>query len=234
MACPGCQAEFPASRPLSAYDYLSQQNAAFLETFLACRGNLKEVQEVWNISYPTAKKRLDQLLSALGLAREQETEEESMMQDYQPTNLDSTKASDIVRNKLYESGGQATVTSITGLSYVIRAGMDGEHFLCDALPMTPPFTYAVFDVIVELLKANGGKADKGNGRNYRLGEGKCTTDTVVGAIGKNYFGKPDGCAVFDPVFVLAAILDWAGVAHNGRGYLQLTNAYCQRLARQEV
>ena len=53
MACPGCQAEFPVNRELSAYEQLSDENAFFLKTFLMCRGNMKEVQERLKMSYPT-------------------------------------------------------------------------------------------------------------------------------------------------------------------------------------
>ena len=40
--------------------------------------------------------------------------------------------------------------------------------------------------------------------------------------------KKEGMSVFDPVFVLSAILDWAGIAHNERGYLELTADYRTR------
>ena len=43
-------------------------------------------------------------------------------------------------------------------------------------------------------------------------------------------GKKEGMSVFDPVFVLSAILDWAGIAHNGRGYLELTAEYQAKAA----
>jgi len=87
----------------------------------------------------------------------------------------------------------------------------------------------VFDMIVELLLANGGKARKGNGRNYKLGEPDCDETTVVGYIGKHYAGKSYGDSVFDPVFVLAAVLEWAGIATNGRGELLLTASYMAKL-----
>ena len=76
-----------------------------------------------------------------------------------------------------------------------------------------------------LLFQTGGKARKGNGRNYKLGYGECTEDTVVGCIAKDYAGKKEGMSVFDPVFVLSAILDWEGIAHNERGYLELPAEY---------
>ena len=37
----------------------------FCETFLRCRGNLKDVGALLGISYPTARNRLDELLDAL-------------------------------------------------------------------------------------------------------------------------------------------------------------------------
>ena len=82
--------------------------------------------------------------------------------------------------------------------------------------------YKVFDVIIELLINQGGKAQKGNARNYKVGEEKCDENTVVGAIGINYFKKSYGESTFDPVFIMAAVLEWAGIAHNLRGYIELT------------
>lgn len=135
------------------------------------------------------------------------------------------KASEIIKTKLSQNGGRALVHSLTGKTYEIRACTDGRSFLCDQLPIAPPYTYDVFDVIVDLLEKQGGKTNKGCGRNAKLGEPRCEDTTVVGAIGKFYAGKRDGESVFDPVFVLAAVLDWAGIAHNERGYLELTGNY---------
>ena len=67
LICPGCRAEFPTDTPLSAYDYLTADESAFLTAFLTCRGNLKEVQTSLGISYPSAKKKLDGVLESLGL-----------------------------------------------------------------------------------------------------------------------------------------------------------------------
>lgn len=182
-----------------------------------------------NISYPTAKKRLEELLLRLGLRGEEENEEEVDMSLFKKTETASTKASDIIRNKLYENGGKATVYSVSGKAYVIKASGDGKTFLCNELPIKPPFSYEVFDCIVELLIREGGSARKGMGRNFRLGEGNCTEDTVVGYIGAHYFGANYGTYVFDPVFVLAAVLEWAGIARNERGYLSLTADYLAKV-----
>lgn len=140
-------------------------------------------------------------------------------------NSESSLASKIIERKLIQSGGHAVVGSINGKTYEIRAADDGISFLCKQLPIKPPYEFVVFDVIVDLLKRQGGRAKKGNGRNHKLGEYACDDATVVGAIGKNYSGKKDGESVYDPVFVLSAMLEWADIAHNYRGYLELTPSY---------
>ena len=45
---------------------LSGDQIAFLETFIRCRGSLKDVGVVVGISYPTARNRLDSLIRAFG------------------------------------------------------------------------------------------------------------------------------------------------------------------------
>ena len=135
------------------------------------------------------------------------------------------KQSEIIREKILQNGGRAIVHSLTGKPYEIRHCLDGKSFLCDQLPIKPPYTYDVFDVIVDLLERQGGKADKGAGRNAKLGQPRCEETTVVGAIAKYYAGKCEGESVFDPVFAMAAILEWADIAHNERGYLELTANY---------
>ena len=59
-------------------------------------------------------------------------------------------------------------------------------------------------------------------RRSRRPYGDCTEDTIVGCIAK-YKHIAEGAYAYDPVFVLSAILDWAGIAHNERGYLEQKN-----------
>ena len=231
LACPECRAEFPVESAMSVYDYLSEEQAAFLKSFLTSRGSLKEVQAEWGISYPTAKRKLDELLQALGYAEEEKEVPVMPTVTLKQTNTDSTCASDIIRNQLIACGGIAMVHSIQGKPYKIKLSGDGTSFYCDKLPLSPPYQLRVFDIIVDLLIQQGGRAKKGNGRNYRLGEGECTEDTVVGTIGKNYAHKNVGDSVFDPVFIMAAVLEWAGIAHNERGYVSLTADYRMKLGK---
>ena len=52
----------------SRYDQLNTDQQRFLETFLRCRGILRDVEATLGISYPTVRARLDLLLSALGFS----------------------------------------------------------------------------------------------------------------------------------------------------------------------
>ena len=72
---------------------------------------MKNLQTELQISYPTAKKKLDELLCKLDLeqdAANTDFMEEAKMADWK-TNKDSAKASDIVKNKLKENGGRIWV-----------------------------------------------------------------------------------------------------------------------------
>lgn len=138
------------------------------------------------------------------------------------------RASQIIKEKLQANGGHATVYTIKGLPCEVWMNTDGKSFTSNKLPIMPPYDYSVFDVVVDLLISQGGRARKGNGRNYKLGEPKCDYTTIVGAIALSR-GFTYGKSVFDPVFVIAAILDWAGIAHNERGELVLTEAYRKTL-----
>jgi hypothetical protein len=67
LRCGDCGTELSGEFRANEFARLPEDRLQFLRTFLACRGNLKEVESVLNISYPTVRSRLDQLLDALQL-----------------------------------------------------------------------------------------------------------------------------------------------------------------------
>ncbi|MEE1504585.1 MAG: DUF2089 family protein [Acutalibacteraceae bacterium] len=241
LKCNHCGLELKNDFQISPFDALDEEYKSFLITFLKCKGNLKSLQEKLGISYPYAKKKLNDLLKALDLYEEfcddyNEEHYENMKYDKTQytkmtntenwvTDINSNKASEIIKTKIKESGGKIVVQSYSGKQYEIFAAADGESFLSDALPIVPPIKYEVFDIVVDFLRENGGSARKGVGRNAKLGEPGCEKDTIVYILGSQYFGKKEGEYTFDPVFVLVAILEWAGIVHNKRGYINLTSFY---------
>ena len=232
LACPDCGMELRNTFDLSPFDMLDAEKSAFLMSFLRNRGNLKNVQNELQMSYPTAKRKLDEILIALDLYEEENyntTEREEIDMRNWFTDHTSTKASEIIKTKLKKNGGRVIVHTARGLPCEICVTPDGTSFESDKLPIKPPYRFDVFDMVVELLLKQNGRAKKGNGRNYRLGEENCDDTTVVGYIAKHYSHKVDGASVFDPVFVLAAVLEWADIAKNERGELVLTASYRAKL-----
>lgn len=235
LKCNNCGLEIHNEFAGNIFDSLNNEQYNFLIAFLKNRGNMKMLQNELNISYPYAKKRLDELLVALDLLNVENMTYNKKMDNIEiidthnwSVNFNSSKASDIIKAKLKENYGRAAITTLEGKTYDIIALSDGETFFCEALPISP-YSYRVFDIITELLIKQGGKVPKGNARNYKVGEEKCDENTVVGAIGIYYFKKNYGESTFDPVFIMAAILEWAGIVHNLRGYLELTVEYKNKI-----
>lgn len=132
------------------------------------------------------------------------------------------KASELVIKKLRESGGEAWITLLNGDEARVTIG-GRDYFVSDKLPYQN-VDWSIFDIVVDFLKKQRyGRAPKGGCRNSKVGEGKCGKDTVMYAIATQYYGKEEGESSFDPLFVIAAILDWAGIARNERGYMELIN-----------
>lgn len=235
LACPNCKAEYPTEKNLSVFESLSPQQKEFLEVFLKSRGNIKMVGEQLQISYPTVTKRLDDLLISLGLAENEEENTEVIvdMRLFGKVNYDSVVASEIVRRKLFENKGAITISLLDGKPCRIIASSDGKSFTSDKLnDFKLAFDYSVFDCVVELLKnSNQFRAPKGNGhgKEDKVGYGKCTEDTIVGTIATRYFGKEQGESTYDPTFVIAAVLDWADIAINQRGFVALNPQYIAKL-----
>ncbi|MCX7614822.1 MAG: DUF2089 domain-containing protein [Clostridiales bacterium] len=65
LSCPNCKSELSGTFTPCKYCSLSEKHKLFLDTFLQCRGNIKEVERSLSISYPTVKGLLDELLTAL-------------------------------------------------------------------------------------------------------------------------------------------------------------------------
>lgn len=235
LSCKNCKSEFPVEKPISKYDLLPNEQKEFLETFLRNRGNIKTVGEDLHISYPTVKRRLEELLVNLGLEEPEENDCEVVldMNTFGKIDFDSTIPSDIIRRKIYESGGSVVISLLDGKQCRIVASADGKTFTSDKLNKYQiSFEYSVFNHIVDLLKQSKHyRAPKGNGhgKEDKVGYGKCTEDTIVGTVAIKHFKKQYGESTFDPTFVLAAMLDWAGIGINQRGFVSLHPSYIAKL-----
>ena len=134
LQCPDCGLELRNSFEMSVFDKLRDEQYNFLMIFLKNRGNLRNLQNELKISYPLAKKRLDDLLTVLGIA-EDVPEDEPEEIDVHNIEIDtaSKKASEIIKAKLVENGGRAMVRTYTGELREIQAAANGKQFLCPQL-----------------------------------------------------------------------------------------------------
>lgn len=66
--CLDCNVQMRGHFALAPYGRLDAEQMRFLETFLRCRGVIRDMEAALGISYPTVRARLDALLTALGYA----------------------------------------------------------------------------------------------------------------------------------------------------------------------
>ncbi len=66
MHCAHCGTELRGSFSLCRFCSLPEPHLSVIETYLRCRGNMKELERALNISYPTARAAVDAALNALG------------------------------------------------------------------------------------------------------------------------------------------------------------------------
>lgn len=66
LKCDSCDTVIENNFRLSKFDYLSDEELYFTETFIRCRGNIKEVEKELGISYPTVRSKLDAVIKRLG------------------------------------------------------------------------------------------------------------------------------------------------------------------------
>ncbi|MDR3588236.1 MAG: DUF2089 domain-containing protein [Negativicutes bacterium] len=66
LGCSNCQIKIEGEFLPCKFCRLPGDQLEFLEVFLKCRGNIKDVEKELGISYPTVRNRLDGVLLALG------------------------------------------------------------------------------------------------------------------------------------------------------------------------
>ncbi|MFP4375463.1 MAG: DUF2089 domain-containing protein [Spirochaetales bacterium] len=70
LGCTRCGTAVEGHFTVSKLASLPDEQVSFVETFIKCRGNIKEVERELGISYPTVRSRLDKVIAHLGFATE--------------------------------------------------------------------------------------------------------------------------------------------------------------------
>ncbi len=66
LHCANCHTTIENDFQLSKLASLNREQYQFIEVFLKCRGNIKEVEKEMGISYPTVRGKLNDVVAALG------------------------------------------------------------------------------------------------------------------------------------------------------------------------
>jgi hypothetical protein len=70
LRCKNCGTSVEGTFGLSRLGSLPSEHQEFIEIFVKCRGNIKDVERELGISYPTVRGRLDRAIRALGFVEQ--------------------------------------------------------------------------------------------------------------------------------------------------------------------
>ncbi|MBU3074870.1 DUF2089 domain-containing protein [Clostridium estertheticum] len=77
LKCKKCDTVIENEFELSKFSYLTMEQLSFVEVFIKCRGNIKDVEKELGISYPTVRGKLEDLIASLGYTQIKEKEDNS-------------------------------------------------------------------------------------------------------------------------------------------------------------
>ena len=72
LTCTFCPTKIEGEFSSCRFCRLPAEQLIFMEAFIKCRGNIKEVEKELGISYPTVRSRLDSVIEALGYGVDKE------------------------------------------------------------------------------------------------------------------------------------------------------------------
>lgn len=75
LHCDHCDTSIEGAFTLSKFNYLEPEKLFFIEIFVKNRGNIKALEKELNVSYPTVKKMLDDVIVGLGYSPDAYDEE---------------------------------------------------------------------------------------------------------------------------------------------------------------
>ena len=67
LNCPNCSTSIEGEFKPCQFCKLPKDELEFINTFIMCRGNIKDVEKELGISYPTVRSKLDSVIKSLGL-----------------------------------------------------------------------------------------------------------------------------------------------------------------------
>lgn len=66
LGCPKCATTIEGIYEPCEFCRMEKDELEFVKVFISCRGNIKDVEKVLGISYPTVRSKLDAIIESLG------------------------------------------------------------------------------------------------------------------------------------------------------------------------
>lgn len=71
LTCVSCGTHLEGAFPTTALARMTPEHQVFIETFVLCRGVIRDVERALDVSYPTVRARLDTVVDALQKAMDE-------------------------------------------------------------------------------------------------------------------------------------------------------------------
>jgi hypothetical protein len=123
----------------------------------------------------------------------------------------------IIPEKFRETGSPAKIPLLQKGSFTATLVPGGVNV--NNLGTQPFLPWAVFEEALSLIVNNGGKAERGDAMQSRLGDPKLPLNSIEGHIAHTIYQKSVGDSVFRRITPIACILIWAGICIHKPGEL---------------
>ena len=127
----------------------------------------------------------------------------------------------IIKKKFEETGSPAEIPNFKGKLF--KANLVNDGIKVDNLRHYSFLPWEVFREAFQVMRRFGGRAEKGNAMNSKLGETGLRFESIEGHIGYTIYDKKEGESVFRRITPIASILVWAGICENEPNWLRLTD-----------
>lgn len=124
-----------------------------------------------------------------------------------------------IRDRFQETGSPAEVPLLRRGTFEARLVAEGVKV--SNLGVQPFLPWAAFQEAVCVLIRNGGRVDRGDAMNSKLGDPGLPLDSIEGHVAHVVYGKHRGDTVFRRITPIACILIWAGICKHEPGKLVL-------------
>lgn len=97
IKCSGCDTIVRGEFSPTPLGNLTEQQLSFIRTFILARGNIKEVEKRLNISYPTVRAKLDEVIAALSTVTLSGRTKEEILSDLEQGRISAAQAIEELR-----------------------------------------------------------------------------------------------------------------------------------------